>query len=497
MGSQARTVGDGTLRNCFVKGQLGVLLEKGSRRPCPAMMCSQVVRVARLMVKGSGRRILSATVQALGSSRGFFTTRGRPVLQQQLRDLSLHEYLSMKLLKEEGIPVPFGLVARTPEEAYTVARKIGTDDLVVKAQVLTGGRQKGVFEGGLKGGVQMVCSPEEARAVASKMIGKRLFTQQTGEKGRICNQVFICERKYLRREYYFAISMERAFQGPVLIGSSQGGVLIEDVAADNPGAIIKQPVDIMEGITEEQAVRLAQKMGFPAHLVYEVADNMIKIYNFFIKYDAILLEINPLVEDSMGQVMCMDAKIIFDSNSAFRQQKIFELQDWTQLDERDREAANAELNYIALDGNIGCLVNGAGLAMATMDIIKLHGGTPANYLNVGGSATVEQVTEAFKLITSNENVQAILVNIFGGLMRCDVIAHGIIMSAKDLDLKIPIVVRLQGTRVKDAKDLIAESGLKILPCDDLDQAAKMAVKLSEIMVLAKEAQVDVKFQLPS
>ncbi|XP_042328420.1 succinate--CoA ligase [ADP-forming] subunit beta, mitochondrial-like [Sceloporus undulatus] len=461
------------------------------------MICRPAAWVAKLLGRVSGRRVLRAVPKAFGGSRGFCTTRGLQVLQQQLKHLSLHEYLSMKLLKEAGIPVPYGLVARTPEEAYQVAKRIGTEDLVVKAQVLTGGRQKGVFEGGLKGGVQMVCSPEEAREMASRMIGKRLFTKQTGERGRICNQVFICERKYLRKEYYFAIMMERSFQGPVLIGSSQGGVQIEDVAAETPEAIIKEPVDIMDGITEKQAVQLAQKMGFPSRLVYEAADNMIKIYNFFIKYDAIVLEINPLVEDSEGRVMCIDAKIIFDSNSAFRQQKIFELQDWTQLDERDREAANAELNYIGMDGNIGCLVNGAGLAMATMDIIKLHGGTPANYLNVGGGATVEQVTEAFKLITSNEKVQAILVNIFGGLMRCDVIAHGIIMSAKDLELKIPIVVRLQGTRVKDAKELIAESGLKILACDDLDQAAKMAVKLSEIMVLAKEAQVDVKFTLPS
>ncbi|XP_063157939.1 succinate--CoA ligase [ADP-forming] subunit beta, mitochondrial-like [Candoia aspera] len=402
----------------------------------------------------------------------------------------------MKLLKEAGIPVPYGLVARTPEEAYKVARKIGTNDLVVKAQVLAGGREKGTFEGGLKGGVQIVCSPEEAREVAAQMIGKKLFTKQTGERGRICNQVLVCERRYLRKEYYFAITMERAFQGPVIIASSQGGVRIEDVAAEHPETILKEPVDIVEGLQKKKARQLAEKMGFPLQVVEEAADNMIKIYNFFIKYDAVMVEINPMVEDSTGRVMCMDAKIIFDSNSAFRQQKVFELQDWTQVDEKEREAANAELNYIALDGNIGCLVNGAGLAMATMDIIKLHGGTPANFLNVGGGATVEQVTEAFKLITSNENVQAILVNIFGGLMRCDVIAHGIIMSAKDLELKIPIVVRLQGTRVADAKILIAESGLKILACDDLDKAAKMAVKISEIMSLAKEVGIDVKFHLP-
>uniref|UniRef100_A0A8D0BAZ5 Succinate--CoA ligase [ADP-forming] subunit beta, mitochondrial n=1 Tax=Salvator merianae TaxID=96440 RepID=A0A8D0BAZ5_SALMN len=397
-------------------------------------------------------------------------------LAPQLRDVSLHEYQSMKLLKDAGVSVPYGLLARSPEEAYQVAKEIGTNDLVVKAQVLTGGRETGTFEGGLKGGVRIVYSPEEAREIASKMIGKKLFTKQTGEKGRICNQVLICERRYLRREYYFAITMERAFQGPVLIGSPQGGVNIEGVVAENPEAIVKEPVDIVQGIQKDQALEVAQKMGFPANLAYDAADNMIKLYNLFIKYDALMVEINPMVEDSTGKVMCMDAKIIFDSNSAFRQQKIFELQDWTQLDERDRKAVEAELNYIGLDGTIGCLVNGAGLAMATMDIIKLHGGTPANYLNVGGGARVEQVTEAFKLITADEKVQAILVNIFGGLMRCDIIAHGIIMAAKDLELKIPIVVRLQGSRVEDANVLIAESGLRMLACDDLDKAAKMALE---------------------
>ncbi|XP_054846959.1 succinate--CoA ligase [ADP-forming] subunit beta, mitochondrial-like [Eublepharis macularius] len=402
----------------------------------------------------------------------------------------------MRLLKEAGVSVPDGRVAKTPEEAYMAAKRIGTPDLVVKAQILAGGRRKGVFEGGFKGGVRVAFSPEQARDVASQMIGKKLFTKQTGEKGRICNQVLICERIYPRRECYFAVTLERSFHGPVLIGSSQGGVSIEEVAEENPGDIIKEPVDIMKGIRKEQALLLAEKMGFPAKLVHEAADNMIKIYNFFIKYDATMVEINPLAEDSAGSVICMDARVTFDSNSAYRQEKIFSLQDWTQEDERDRNAMKADLNYIGLEGSIGCLVNGAGLAMATMDIIKLHGGTPANFLNVGGGATVQQVTEAFKIITSDNKVQAILVNIFGGLLRCDVIAQGIIMAAEDLELNIPIVIRLQGTRVEDAKTLIAESGLKILACDGLDAAAKMVVKLSEIMILAKDAQVDVAFHLP-
>ncbi|XP_019380660.1 PREDICTED: succinate--CoA ligase [ADP-forming] subunit beta, mitochondrial isoform X2 [Gavialis gangeticus] len=313
------------------------------------------------------------TAKVLGGGPGLFNNHGFQVQQQQQRNLSLHEYLSMGLLQEAGICVPHGLVARTPEEAYTIAKEIGSKDLVVKAQVLAGGRGKGTFEGGLRGGVKIVFSPEEAKDISSKMIGKKLFTKQTGEKGRICNQVFICERRYPRREYYFAITMERSFQ-------------------------------------------LAQKMGFPPNLVEEAAENMIKIYNLFLKYDATMIEINPMVEDASGIVMCMDAKINFDSNSAYRQKKIFDLQDWTQEDERDRDAAKADLNYIGLDGNIGCLVNGAGLAMATMDIIKLHGGTPANFLDVGGGATVHQVTEAFKLITSDKKVLAILVSIFGGII---------------------------------------------------------------------------------
>ncbi|KAK7938696.1 hypothetical protein WMY93_002022 [Mugilogobius chulae] len=433
-------------------------------------------RLSASLRNSGARSTLSTATKILGGSSGLLAQP--PHCQQQQRALSLHEYMSIGLLKEAGISVPEGKVASSSEEAYAVAKQIGSKDLVVKAQVLAGGRGKGTFEGGLKGGVKIVYSPEEARDISSQMI------------------VFICERRYPRREYYFAITMERSFQGPVLIGSSQGGVNIEDVAAENPDAIVKEPIDIVEGIKMEQAVRVAKKMGFPAALVNEAAENMIKLYNLFIKYDASMVEINPMVEDSSGIVMCMDAKINFDSNAAYRQDKVFEMRDWSQEDPRDRQAAKADLNYIGLDGTIGCLVNGAGLAMATMDIIKLHGGTPANFLDVGGGATAHQVTEAFKLITSDRKVQAILVNIFGGIMRCDVIAQGIIMAVRDLDLKIPIVVRLQGTRVDDAKALIAASPLKILACDDLDEAAKMVVKLSEIVSLAKQAQVDITFQLP-
>ncbi|XP_032833562.1 succinate--CoA ligase [ADP-forming] subunit beta, mitochondrial [Petromyzon marinus] len=447
-------------------------------------------------------RQVATCVAGRGAFQSGAKVMGAPILHQQphqpqqRRQLSLHEYMSMELLQEAGVKVPKGTVATSVEEAYKVAKGMGSTDLVVKAQVLAGGRGKGVFEGGLRGGVKIVYSPEEARDLASRMLGKKLYTKQTGEKGRICNHVFICERRYPRREYYFAIALERAFQGPVIIGSSHGGVNIEDVAAENPDAIVKEPIDIMEGINHEQALRVAQKIGFPDELLNDAAELMMKLYGVFMKYDASMIEINPMVEDSSGAVMCMDAKINFDANAAYRQERVFSMRDWSQEDARDVQAAQANLNYIGLDGNIGCLVNGAGLAMATMDIIKLHGGLPANFLDVGGGATAQQVTEAFKLITSDSKVQAILVNIFGGIMRCDIIAQGIIAAAKELNLRVPIVVRLQGTQVDDAKAIIAASSLKILACDDLDEAAKMVVKLSEIVSIARQANVDVNFQLP-
>uniref|UniRef100_A0A2K6UMU8 ATP-grasp domain-containing protein n=1 Tax=Saimiri boliviensis boliviensis TaxID=39432 RepID=A0A2K6UMU8_SAIBB len=394
--------------------------------------------------------------QVLGNS-GLFNNYGLQVQQQQQRDLSLHECMSMELLQEADVYVPKGYVAKSTDEA--IARKLGSKDVVIKAQVLAGGRGKGTLESDLKEGVKI------------------LFTKQMGEKGRICNQVLVCERKYPRRQHYFAITMERSFQGSVLIGSSHGGVNMEDVAAETPEAIIKETIEIAEGIKKEQALWLAQKMGFPPNIMDSAAENMVKLYSLFLKYDATIIEINPMVEDSDGAVLCMDAKINFDSNSAYRQKKIFHLQDWTQEDERDKDVAKARLNCIGLDGNTGCQVNAARLAMATMDIIKLHGGTPANFLDVGGGAAIKKVL-------------AILVNIFGGIMCCDVNARGIVMAVKDLEMRILVVVQLQGTGVDDAKALI------ILACDDWDEAARMVVKLSEIVTFAKQTHVDVKFQLP-
>jgi len=417
------------------------------------------------------------------------------ILKQGARNLSIHEYLSLNLLKDSGIPIPNGAVAETSKQAFDIAKNLDSKDAVVKAQVLAGGRGKGHFESGLQGGVKLVYSPEQVEDIASKMIGNKLFTKQTGEKGRICERVFVVERLYLRREYYFAILMERGDDnfGPVLVGSNQGGMDIEAVAATNPDAIIKEFVDINKGLSMEQAKTMAMRMGFDEAAGEQAAATFVKLYNLFIKRDATLIEINPLSEDRDGNVLCMDAKLNFDDNAIHRQKDIFDLRDWAQEDERDVQAAKYDLNYIGLDGNIGCLVNGAGLAMATMDIIKLHGGLPANFLDVGGGASTEQVTEAFKLITSDPNVNAILVNIFGGIMRCDVIAAGIIQAAKQLDLSIPIIVRLQGTKVEEARELIAKEKLKIITCDNLNKAAKMAVRLSNIIQLAQEAEVSVHF----
>ena len=270
------------------------------------------------------------------------------------------------------------------------------------------------------------------------------MTLQTGEKGIKCSEVMIVERVFPRREYYFALMMERAYNGPVIVASSQGGMAIEDVARDTPEAIITQPIDIEKGIDREIALSVVKKLGFHPSSHEQAIDLICKLYETFISTDALMIEINPMIEDSEGQVMCLDAKCRFDDNADFRQKAIFARKDLSQIDERELKASEFNLNYIPLDGDIGCLVNGAGLAMATMDIIKLHGGSPANFLDVGGGATAQQVTEAFRLISSDAKVQAILVNIFGGIMRCDVIAEGVIAAATTLDLKIPIVVRLQG-----------------------------------------------------
>ncbi|RUS19578.1 ATP-grasp domain-containing protein [Endogone sp. FLAS-F59071] len=423
-------------------------------------------------------------------------TVARPVSRQQKRFLSIHEYLSVDLLRKYGINTPRGAVAKSPQEAFEVAQKLVTEDMVIKAQVLAGGRGKGQFDNGLKGGVRTIFSPTEAKMFAGQMLGHKLITKQTGPQGKVCNAVYICERKFVRREYYFAILMDRKTAGPVLVASSQGGVDIESVAAENPEAIVTMPVDIKTGLSPEKALNFAAEVGFTDRCQKEAADTFQKLYKLFIDKDATQVEINPMAESNDHKGPCMDAKIAFDDNADFRQEEIFELRDTTQEDPREVAAAKAKLNYIGLDGTIGCLVNGAGLAMATMDIIKLNGGEPANFLDVGGGATAEAVTEAFKIISSDPHVEGILVNIFGGIMRCDIIAQGIVQAAQHLQLNIPIIVRLQGSEVEAGQRIIADSGLRIFSYDDLDEAASKAVQLSKIVKMAREADVHLSFELP-
>jgi len=414
---------------------------------------------------------------------------------QQQRNLSVHEHVSMSLLQDAGVPVPKFGVAKTAAEARQIAVDIASTDLVVKAQVLAGGRGKGHFAKAhdKQGGVRLVYSPDEVEQAAQGMIGDFLITKQTGAEGRICNSVMITERKFTRKEFYIAFMNERAFAGPVIIASSEGGVNIEEVAESNPDAIVKFPIDINTGLDMESAKQVAEKIGIQAAKLEEVGQVLINLYQLFLSKDASMVEINPFAEDNTGNFVCLDAKLKFDDNAEFRQKAVFDQRDWSQEDPREVAAANYNLNYIALDGDIGCMVNGAGLAMATMDIIKLHGGSPANFLDVGGGATADQVKEAFKIITGDPKVNALMVNIFGGIMRCDVIAEGIIAAARELKLSTPIVVRLQGTKVDEAKVLIAASGMKILPVSDLDEAARLACMLSQIKAIAREAQVDVAF----
>lgn len=418
------------------------------------------------------------------------------IVQIVKRHLNVHENVSMKILRDHGVQVPKFGVAKSTNEVPKIIKELKSKDYVVKAQVLAGGRGRGHFDNGLKGGVKMAFSETEAVKLANQMIGHKLITKQTGEKGIICNEVMIVERLYPRREFYFAIMMERSYGGPVLLASSVGGVNIEEIAAENPEAIITEPIDIEKGVLDEQARSVAERLGFSESSIGEATEMIKRLYDTFLKNDAVMLEINPFVEDTSGKVLCLDAKCRFDDNSFFRHKELFDSRDWTQSDGREREAADSNLNYIALDGDIGCLVNGAGLAMATMDIIKLHGGNPANFLDVGGGATSKQVTEAFRIISSDPKVQAILVNIFGGIMRCDVIAEGIIQAARTLDLKTPIVCRLQGTQVEEARMLIEASNMKIHARGDLDEAARLAVTLSQIVSLARSGGVEVNFELP-
>lgn len=401
--------------------------------------------------------------------------------------------MAYTLLKEAGIPTPPFGVAKTPLEAVELAKNLNTKDLVLKAQILAGGRAMGHFKDSDISGVVMCETPEQVKEFASNMLGKVLVTRQTGAAGKICNSVMVTARMFPRKEYYMAVMLEQAFDGPVMIISKRGGVNIEEIAAAHPEAVAYIPIDIKKGLTSAQANCVAEKLGLTGHSKEIASIVACNLYELFVEKDALLLEVNPFAEDICGQYYALDCKCKFDDSAEFRQKELFALKDTTQMDPKEVEAEKYNLNYIALDGNIGCMVNGAGLAMATMDIIKLYGGIPANFLDVAGTATIETVREGFKILSSDPHVEAILVNIFGGIMRCDIIAQGIIDAFKELKLKMPVVVRLQGTNVDKAKKLILDAKLEVISVDDFAQAAETSVKLALMMNLAKSLDLDITF----
>jgi succinyl-CoA synthetase beta subunit len=390
--------------------------------------------------------------------------------------MNIHEYQAKELLQKFGVATTRGKVASTPDEVEAIAREIGDVDLVVKAQVHAGGRGKGTFANGFKGGVQLVKSAKEAREVAARMLGQTLVTHQTGPAGRVVNKVLVAESAEIAREIYFAILLDRATAAPLVVASTEGGVEIETVAAKSPEKILREPIDPLAGLQPFQTRKLAKQLAFESSQLKAASKLFDGLFRAFSACDCSMLEINPLVVTTKGDVLALDAKFNFDDNALYRHPEIAAMRDTAEEDPREVEASKHALNYIGLDGNIACLVNGAGLAMATMDIIKFCGGSPANFLDVGGSATEEQVTEAFKILVADKRVQAILVNIFGGIARCDVIALGIIAAAKAVKLSVPLVVRLEGTNVEEGKRLLKESGLKLITADDLGDAAQKAVK---------------------
>jgi len=382
--------------------------------------------------------------------------------------MNLHEYQSKQLFAEYGIPVPEGIAAETADAAVSAAEELGGDLWVVKAQVHAGGRGKA-------GGVKLARSKDEVRQYAADMLGTQLVTHQSGPEGLPVNTVYVEAGSDIERELYLSMLVDREVSKVAFIASAAGGMDIEEVAAKTPEQIFTVAVSVDAGLQPYQARQLAFGLGLDKHQMRQFGDLVQKLYRLFWECDASLVEVNPLIVTKAGDVVALDAKINIESNALFRQPRLTALRDLSQEDPKEREAAEHDLNYVSLDGNIACMVNGAGLAMATMDLIKLHGGEPANFLDVGGGATSERVAAAFKLILSNESVAAILVNIFGGIVRCDLIAQGIITAVKEVGVSVPVVVRLEGTNVDKGRQLLADSGLDIIAADDLTDAAKKAV----------------------
>ena len=382
--------------------------------------------------------------------------------------MNFHEYQAKQLFADYGIPVPAGRIATTPDQAAEAARALGGDEWVVKAQIHAGGRGKA-------GGVKLVKSPDDAKAAAAKMLGTRMQTYQSGGRALPVNVVLVCEATDIVKELYLSVLVDRASKTVAFIASARGGVDIEQVAREEPDAIHTLEVNFVQGLQPYQCRKLAFAMGLNAKQATQLTKIMLGLYRLFNEKDLSLVELNPLAIAKTGELIALDGKVNSDDNADFRHPDRAAMRDESQEDHAEAVAVKHNLNYVTMDGNIGCMVNGAGLAMATMDVIKLAGGEPANFLDVGGGATKERVTEAFKLILSSDKVKAILINIFGGIVRCDMIAEGIIAAVKEVGLTIPVVVRLQGTNVEKGREMLANSGLAITPADDLNDAARKTV----------------------
>lgn len=380
-------------------------------------------------------------------------------------------------MSQFGINVPSGIPVTKLEEVGPAAQRMANDqgEVVVKSQILAGGRGLGTFKNGFKGGVHIV-KADQAEETARKMLGQTLVTKQTGPGGKPVGTLLIANKMDLTREMYFAILNDRGSAQVMMIGCGEGGTSIEELAEKFPEKIVKVAVDSRHGVTKEQALEMVKGLDVKGVNDEVAAKQILALYELFVEKDCTMVEVNPLAETRDGRLIAADAKLGFDDNAAFRQKELFALRDTSQEDPREVEAGKYDLNYIGLDGNIGCMVNGAGLAMATMDIIKLHGGSPANFLDVGGAATEKQVLEAMNILTSDKQVKAILINIFGGIMKCDVIAQGIVNAAKKVAMQVPLVVRLEGTNVDRGKQILQESNVKVITADDLDDAADKAVK---------------------
>jgi succinyl-CoA synthetase beta subunit len=389
--------------------------------------------------------------------------------------MNIHEYQARELFGKFGVSTQPGRVAGTPEEATKIATELGGKPVIVKAQIHAGGRGKGTFTNGFKGGVHLCATPAEAADIAGKMLGQTLVTHQTGPDGKLVSKVFVGEAVDIARELYFAVLHDRATSGYTIIASTEGGVNIEDVAAKTPEKIIKVAIHPTMGLQPFQSRNLAVALGLRGPLINQAVKLFGALCTLFYRCDCSMVEINPLVVTKDGRLMALDAKFNFDDNALYRQPDIVAMRDKSEEDPREVAASEHALNYIGLDGDIACLVNGAGLAMATMDIIQHYGGKPANFLDVGGGASKEQVTAAFKIILADPNVRGILVNIFGGIMDCDVIATGIVAAAKEVHIAIPLVVRLEGNNVAAGKKTLAESGLAVITGESLDDAAKKIV----------------------